>query len=63
MRCKKFIMRKFQRTTVVGVGNEKINWRINSSVFDASCQYLPGFQIIPPKTPKEWMGCWFTIDF
>jgi hypothetical protein len=63
MRGKKFVTRKFQRTTVKGVGNANINWRINSSVFDASCQYLPGFKIVPPKTPEEWMGRWFTIDF
>jgi len=38
----------------------KISRRIINS---PACQYLPGFKIIPPKTPEEWMGRWFTIDF
>ena len=32
-------------------------------VFTPACQHLPGFHIIPPKTPREWNGMWFIIDF
>ena len=63
MRGQTFRTSKFRRTTAVGVGNANINWRVNAAIFSSSCQVLPGFQIIPPKTPREWMGCWFTIDF
>jgi hypothetical protein len=57
-----FKAQKFHRHVVLqhngayrGISYREIN--------SPACQYLPGFKIIPPKTPEEWMGRWFTIDF
>ena len=57
-----FLAQKFHRPPFIIVGPDGRK-RISPIVFTPACQHLPAFHIIPPKTPEEWMGRWFTIDF
>ncbi|MBT3181436.1 MAG: hypothetical protein HN337_02890 [Deltaproteobacteria bacterium] len=58
-----FVVKKFHRT----VSSKLIGGacRISRDIFSPSCQYLPGFKIIPRRPPVEWtwQGKWYTIDF
>lgn len=59
-----FWSKKVLRSYFPGAKKQPRHWTvIQRANRSPSCQFLPHFHIVPPKTPKEWMGRWVTIDF